>query len=328
MEVTLPLLPYSLVRTKFPLAKSLGYLIPKATKKWHLCLANSATCTAPVIDYELENKKHDLLRAVQDTQRGLNTTEDQRLAVEEALVAVEGFDAGAPVDLVQLDGTWRLQYTTAADVLVLFDGAARLPLLQVGQIFQKFECRDRSDEGIVRNVIKWSIDNILEEQDGATLVVTAKFSVVSQRNIQLEFDEVSLQDIKISEELQAVIAPAILPRSFISLQVLTKFPQCLSIIRFTASSSLPPSDIPTRTLVHYASGSMPQDVDIPYDDSVQILQFLRGFKAQIPIGNPNGRRQTIGGLYYLSYLDDYMLLGRSVGGGGVFVFTRAQPLIV
>ncbi|GAB2213547.1 hypothetical protein Droror1_Dr00017857 [Drosera rotundifolia] len=277
MEVTLPLLPYSLARTKFPCAKALGYLIPKPTKKLHLCLASSATYTAPVIDYELENKKHDLLRAVQDTLRGLNTTADQRLAVEEALVAVEGFDAGAPVDLVQLDGTWRLQYTTASDVLVLFEGAARLPLLQVGQIFQKFECRDQSDGGIVRNVIKWSIDNILEEQDGATLVVTAKFSVVSQRNIQLEFDEVSLQDIKISEELQVVIAPAILPRSFISLQ---------------------------------------------------ILQFLRGFKAQIPIGNPNGRRQTIGGLYYLSYLDDYMLLGRSVEGGGVFVFTRAQPLIV
>ncbi len=37
-------------------------------------------------------------------------------------------------------------------------------------------------------------------------------------------------------------------------------------------------------------------------------------------------RQSVGGLYYLSYLDDNMLLGRAVGGGGVFVFTRAQPL--
>lgn len=34
----------------------------------------------------------------------------------------------------------------------------------------------------------------------------------------------------------------------------------------------------------------------------------------------------MGGLYYLSYLDDNMLLGRAVGGGGVFVFTRAQSL--
>jgi len=37
-------------------------------------------------------------------------------------------------------------------------------------------------------------------------------------------------------------------------------------------------------------------------------------------------RQSVGGLYYLSYLDDNMLLGRAVGGGGVFVFTRAQSL--
>lgn len=39
----------------------------------------------------------------------------------------------------------------------------------------------------------------------------------------------------------------------------------------------------------------------------------------------NFRRQ-VGGLYYLSYLDRNMLVGRAVGGGGVFVFTKAQPL--
>lgn len=44
---------------------------------------------------------------------------------------VEGYDAGSPVDLSKLDGTWRLNYTTASDVLVLFEAAARLPFLQV-----------------------------------------------------------------------------------------------------------------------------------------------------------------------------------------------------
>ncbi|GMN62661.1 hypothetical protein TIFTF001_031754 [Ficus carica] len=89
-------------------------------------------------------------------------------------------------------------------------------------------------------------------------------------------DKITFQNIKISEQLQALIAPAILPRSFISLQ---------------------------------------------------ILQFLRSFKAQIPVTNPGGGRRSVGGLYYLSYLDSNMLLGRAVGGGGVFVFTRAQPFI-
>lgn len=34
--------------------------------------------------------------------------------------------------------------------------------MQVGQIYQKFECKDRSDGGIVRNVVRWSIENLLE----------------------------------------------------------------------------------------------------------------------------------------------------------------------
>eukprot|EP00262_Sarcandra_glabra_P004023 TRINITY_DN1498_c0_g1_i2.p1 TRINITY_DN1498_c0_g1~~TRINITY_DN1498_c0_g1_i2.p1 ORF type:complete len:194 (-),score=27.44 TRINITY_DN1498_c0_g1_i2:229-810(-) len=145
----------------------------------------------------------------------------------------------------------------------------------VGQIYQKFECRDQSDGGVVRNVVRWSIPTVLEEQEGATLLVSAKFSVVSKRNIFLQFEEIAVENIKISEELQALIAPAILPRTFLSLQ---------------------------------------------------ILQFIRDFKAQVPVRSSSERR-SIGGLYYLSYLDGNMLLGRSVGGGGVFVFTRAQPLV-
>lgn len=38
---------------------------------------------------------------------------------------------GAPIDLMTLDGTWRLQYTTAPDVLVLLEAAERIPFLQV-----------------------------------------------------------------------------------------------------------------------------------------------------------------------------------------------------
>ncbi|KAF6156772.1 hypothetical protein GIB67_033241 [Kingdonia uniflora] len=225
-------------------------------------------------EYEVENKKHDLLRAVQDTQRGLLTTPDQRSAIEEALVCVEGYDAGTTIDLGKLDGTWRLQYTSAPDVLILFDSAARLPFFQVGQIYQKFECKDQSEGGVVRNVVRWSIPSLLEEQEGATLLVSAKFSVVSKRNIYLRFKEISVQNLKISEELQALIAPAIIPRSYLSLQ---------------------------------------------------ILQFIKSFKAQIPVESPG--RQSVGGLYYLSFLDSNMLLGRAVGGGGIFVFTKAQPLI-
>ncbi|KAJ0439438.1 putative plastid-lipid-associated protein [Helianthus annuus] len=115
-----------------------------------------------------------------------------------------------------------------------------------------------------------------EENEGATLLVSAKFSVVFRRNIFLEFEEIALQNIIISEELQALIAPALLPRSFFSLQ---------------------------------------------------ILQAIRTFKAQIPVNSTSPGRRSVGGLYYLSYLDKNMLVGRAVGGGGVFVFSRAQNIL-
>lgn len=46
-------------------------------------------------------------------------------------VSVEEYDAGEPIDLEKLDGTWRLQYTSAPDVVVLFEAASRLPIFQV-----------------------------------------------------------------------------------------------------------------------------------------------------------------------------------------------------
>nr|XP_043623795.1 probable plastid-lipid-associated protein 10, chloroplastic [Erigeron canadensis] len=227
---------------------------------------------------DLENKKYDLLKAIQDTQRGSVTTPNQRSEIEELLVDLESYEAGSEegIDFCILDGTWRLQYTSASDVLVLLDSSSRLPFFQVGQIFQKFECKGQDKGGYVRNVVRWSIPSLLEDNEGATLLVSAKFSLISRRNIYLQFEEISLQNINISEELQALIAPALLPRSFLSLQ---------------------------------------------------ILQAIRTFKAQVPVNSTSPGRRSVGGLYYLSYLDKNMLVGRAVGGGGVFVFIRAQNIL-
>lgn len=46
-------------------------------------------------------------------------------------VTVEGYNKGAPLDLVKLDGTWRLQYTSASDVLILLEAAERVSFFQV-----------------------------------------------------------------------------------------------------------------------------------------------------------------------------------------------------
>lgn len=55
----------------------------------------------------------------------------KRLAGDCRGVTVEGYNKGAPLDLVKLDGTWRLQYTSAPDVLVLLEAAARVSFFQV-----------------------------------------------------------------------------------------------------------------------------------------------------------------------------------------------------
>nr|CAB3494223.1 unnamed protein product [Digitaria exilis] len=280
-------LPTTPPQARSPPASPFLRSLPLRKPRLRQPLVAVATATAPLAassssPADTERRKHELLRAVQETRRGFAAGPDQRAAIEEAIVAVEelGAGEGAPLDLAALDGTWRLCYTSASDVLVLFEAAERLPLLQVGQIYQKFECKDQSEGGIVRNVVRWSIENLLEvililvDQEGATLMVSAKFVVLTKRNIFLQFEEVAVENIKISEQLQALIAPAILPRSFLSLQ---------------------------------------------------ILQFLKTFRAQVPVSGPE--RRSPGGLYYLSYLDRDMLLGRSVGGGGVFIFTRAQPLL-
>ncbi|XP_038681372.1 probable plastid-lipid-associated protein 10, chloroplastic isoform X2 [Tripterygium wilfordii] len=203
-----------------PFTSSISTTCKVPVQRKFRCFATVATAMTQASEFELENKKHDLLRTIQDMQRGLTTTADQRSIIEEALVSLEGYNVGAPIDLKKLDGTWRLQYTSAPDVLILLESAARLPFFQVGQIFQKFECKDQSDGGIIRNVVQWSIPTLLEEQEGATLLVSAKFSVVSVRNIYLQFEEITVKNIKISEGLQALIAPAILPRSYLSLEIL------------------------------------------------------------------------------------------------------------
>ncbi|EFJ08015.1 hypothetical protein SELMODRAFT_429314 [Selaginella moellendorffii] len=223
---------------------------------------------------DLHKAKMSLLKAVMDTSRGSRASQDQRALLEESMVEVESFDAGTALDLDKLDGTWLLQYTSAPDVLSILQ-AGEFPFFKAGQIYQKFECKGRFDGGQVVNVVRWSIPGLLQDAEGATLFVTAGFSVVSARTIQLEFKEARLGEVLISEEVQALLAPAVLPRTFLNLQILQ------------AINSL--------------------DVRVP----------LRGRR-------PSNERRSLGLLYYLTYLDNDMLLGRAIGSGGVFVFGKTQ----
>ncbi|CAM6129403.1 unnamed protein product [Calypogeia fissa] len=228
---------------------------------------------------DLQQAKLELLNELLETGRGLLTTTEQRAIVEEKLVAVEKFDAGTSLELDRLDGTWLLQYTTAPDVIQILR-ASETPFLQIGQIFQKFECAGRTDGGFVKNVVRWSIPGILQNDDGATLIVTAEFSVVSPRSIALSFEEAQLGQVQISEGLQGLLAPAFLPRTSLNLEV---------------------------------------------------LQFFRTLNLRVPLIQTEVRKNIprsapVGLWYYLTYLDRDLLVGRALGSGGIFIFSRTQQL--
>lgn len=77
--------------------------------------------------------------------------------------------------------------------------------------------------------------------------------------------QINVQNIKISEELQALIAPAILPRSFLSLQVTHLVTEFLTLTSYESNYKF--------FFLHL-------------NLCVQILQYLRNFKAQIPVRDP------------------------------------------
>ncbi|XP_024402920.1 probable plastid-lipid-associated protein 10, chloroplastic isoform X2 [Physcomitrium patens] len=170
---------------------------------------------------EVEKVKMDLLRAVMDTKRGAQVTTEQRAAVEDAMMGVEKYNAGTPLVLDQLHGTWLLQYTTASEIVSLIQAADQFPLLQVGQLYQCFDCQGRTDGGTVENIVRWSVSGLLQKNEGATFNVVAKFAMVGPRIIVIQKVEMYFRQglVRLSPELESFIAPALLPRTFINFQV-------------------------------------------------------------------------------------------------------------
>ncbi|CAI5531625.1 unnamed protein product [Closterium sp. Naga37s-1] len=63
----------------------------------------------------------------------------------------------------------------------------------------------------------------IQDKEGASLIVTAEFDVRSGRAIQLQFERAAVGGVKINEQLQALLAPAALPRTQLSLDALQFF---------------------------------------------------------------------------------------------------------
>lgn len=190
---------------------------------------------------------------------------------------------GTRLDYAKLAGTWRLLYTTAPDVLGL---VAKPPegLPVPLRVGDIYQRFSTPEEGIVENIIKLSVPFLLDESEGVTATVRADYRVTSPHRIELTFREASLSDVNISAGLQNLLAPAVLPRTLVQMRLL----QEVKNLRFTV-----PLRTPSTLLgaVHRETGS-------------------------------TGRAPR-GGQYLLTYLDDDMLIGRSVLGRGTFIFERA-----
>ncbi|CAD7700822.1 unnamed protein product [Ostreobium quekettii] len=180
--------------------------------------------------------KAALRHAVSSSGRGRRADAPQRGAIAEAQVAVEVL--AAPLDYQLLPGKWRLLYTDAIDVVPLLkfgdvhpEGRSSLVPrpLRVCSIFQQFSS---VEEGTLQNIICCSVPFILENE-GVTLTVSGKFNISSSRRLALQFESAGISDVKISPELEALIAPAMLPRTSVNHQIL------LALKEFSLQFSLP-----------------------------------------------------------------------------------------
>lgn len=123
-------------------------------------------------------KKAELLRAIAGQNRGLLTQELDRVAILDAIAQLEDQNpTPRPTDRPELlDGDWRLLYTTSRDLL----GIDRLPLFQLGQIFQCI----RTATSAVYNFAEVEGVPLLE----GLVCISAQFEVLSERRLAVNFE--------------------------------------------------------------------------------------------------------------------------------------------
>ncbi|KAK3266694.1 hypothetical protein CYMTET_24704 [Cymbomonas tetramitiformis] len=173
------------------------------------CIARSSP-TVDLQDTSREAAKRALLEAIDGTGRGSGATLEQRGSIAENQLAVEAF--GGNIDVDELAGTWRLLYTSAPDVLPILQ-LQNSGFVQVGDIYQAF-----TSEGQVENIVKFAVPFLLQESgaegNGGCLRVAASYNIRGPKTIALVFEEAKVGELRISELIETLLAPAVLPRMF------------------------------------------------------------------------------------------------------------------
>jgi len=124
------------------------------------------------------NKKAELLGAIAGKNRGLLANELDKVAILSLIAQVEDFNPNPnPLERPDLlDGNWRLLYTSSRELL----GLNRLPLLQLGQIYQYI----RADSAKIYNLAEIVGVPFLD----GLVAVAASFEAVSPRRVNVRFE--------------------------------------------------------------------------------------------------------------------------------------------
>ncbi|MDX2099401.1 MAG: PAP/fibrillin family protein [Leptolyngbyaceae cyanobacterium bins.59] len=121
--------------------------------------------------------KGELLEMIAGKNRGVLASETDNLAILAAVARLEDRNpTPRPLESPDLDGDWRLLYTTSEELL----GIDRVPLLKLGQIYQCIRVADRR----VFNIAEVTGLPFLE----GLVSVAARFEAVSDRRVNVRFE--------------------------------------------------------------------------------------------------------------------------------------------
>lgn len=126
--------------------------------------------------------KAELLEAIAGKNRGLLANQNDRQVILAAIAQLEDRNpTPRPIEAIeQLDGNWRLLYTTSEELLRI----DQLPFLKLGQIYQFIRAR----EAKIYNIAEVYGLPLLE----GFVSVAARFEPSSERRVQVKFERAIL----------------------------------------------------------------------------------------------------------------------------------------
>jgi len=123
-------------------------------------------------------EKESLLEAIAGKNRGLLTTDNDKIAILSIIARLEDRNpTPRPLEASELlEGDWRLLYTSSRSLLNI----DQIPLLKLGQIYQSI----RIAEAKIYNIAEVYGLPYLE----GLISVAARFEAVSERRVQVKFE--------------------------------------------------------------------------------------------------------------------------------------------